>query len=155
MALFGEKKDEKQPGGPARYEEANVSTRAGGVDTILGKGSEFDGKLTFEGQVHIEGKFTGQIHTKDTLIIGQGAKVTAEISAGTVIVNGTVEGNIRATQMVELHQPARVKGSIEAPSLAIDKGVVFEGTCKMENLGQAKPVPAPVTAAAVAAAGKP
>src|SRR5687768_18243793 len=115
MAIFGEKQADK-PGAPARREESNVSVRPGEVHTLLGKGSEFDGKLTFEGQVRIDGKFTGQIHTKDVLVVGEGAKVMAEINAGTVIVNGIVEGNIRATQMVELHQPGRVKGSIETPS---------------------------------------
>lgn len=144
MALFDSKKDDK-PGLPARREEGTVSVRAGEVHTLLGKGSEFDGKLTFEGQVRIDGKFSGQIHTKDTLVIGEGARVTAEISAGTVIVNGWVEGNIKASQMIELHQPGRVKGSLETPSLSVDRGVIFEGSCKMEQLtgGGAKPAAAP------------
>lgn len=131
MALFSEKKDEK-PSVPAR-QEGTVSVRSGDVHTILGKESEFEGKLSFGGQVRIDGKFNGQISTKDTLVVGEGARVTAEISAGTVIVNGSVEGNIKATQAVELHQPGRVKGSIETPSLSIDRGVIFEGSCKMEN----------------------
>jgi cytoskeletal protein CcmA (bactofilin family) len=145
MALF-EKKDDKPGATPARREESTVSVRAGEVHTLLGKGSEFEGKLTFEGQVRIDGKFTGQITTKDTLVIGEGAKVTAEISAGTVIVNGVVEGNIRANQTVELHQPGRVKGSIETPALSMDRGVIFEGTCKMENLGKSGAAPAPAAA---------
>src|SRR5207344_2837583 len=102
-----------------KREEENVVVRGGEVHTLLGKGSEFEGKLTFEGQVRIDGKFSGQIHTKDTLVIGDGAKVNAEINAGTVIVNGTVEGNIRATQVIELHQPARMKGNLEAPALSM------------------------------------
>lgn len=110
--------------------------RAGEVHTLLGKGSEFDGKLTFEGQVRIDGKFSGQINTKDTLVIGDGARVNAEIFAGTVIVNGVVEGNIHATQIIELHQPGRIKGNMETPALSMDRGVIFEGSCKMENLGK-------------------
>jgi len=113
-----------------------VSTRAGEVHTLLGKGSEFEGKLTFEGQVRIDGKFSGQIMTKDTLVIGDGARVNAEIQAGTVIINGMVEGNVRATSIIEVHQPGRVKGNLETPALAMDRGVIFEGTCKMENLGK-------------------
>src|SRR5512132_309394 len=125
MALLSGPKDTKQPGAVMREEEKVVS-RPGEVHTLLGKGSEFEGKLTFEGQVRIDGKFSGQIFTKDVLVIGDGAKVNAEINAGTVIVNGVVEGNIRATGTIELHQPARVKGNIETPSLAMDKGVLFE-----------------------------
>nr|WP_275439088.1 polymer-forming cytoskeletal protein [Archangium violaceum] len=112
-----------------------MATRPGEVHTLLGKGSEFEGKLTFEGQVRIDGKFNGQIFTKDVLVIGDGARVQAEINAGTVIINGTVEGNVRATQLVELHAPARVKGNVETPALTMDRGVIFEGTSKMENLG--------------------
>lgn len=148
MALFsGDKKDAPAGSGAlARKEESNVSTRAGDVHTLLGKGSEFEGKLSFEGQVRIDGKYSGQISTKDVLVIGEGARVNAEISAGTVIINGQVEGNIKATGMVELHPPARVKGSIETPALSMDKGVIFEGQCKMENLtkgGPPAPAPAP------------
>src|SRR5438067_7442980 len=128
MALFGEKQQEVKPGAPARKEETNVSVRAGEVHTLLGKGSEFEGKLTFEGQVRIDGKFSGQIFTKDVLVIGDGAKVNAEINAGTVIVNGAVEGNTKASQIIELHQPGRVKGNLETPSLSVDKGVIFEGS---------------------------
>jgi cytoskeletal protein CcmA (bactofilin family) len=146
MALFSDKKD-APPGAAssARKEESYVSTRAGEVHTLLGKGSEFEGKLSFEGQVRIDGKYSGQISTRDVLVIGEGARVNAEISAGTVIINGQVEGNIKATGMVELHPPAKVKGSIETPALSMDKGVIFEGSCKMENL-QGKGAPPPVPA---------
>lgn len=119
-----------------KREEEIVVSRPGDVHTLLGKGSEFEGKLTFEGQVRIDGKFSGQIFTKDVLVIGDGAKVNAEINAGTVIVNGQVEGNIRAVQMIELHQPARVKGNLETPSLSMEKGVIFEGGLKMEAAGK-------------------
>nr|WP_217911918.1 bactofilin BacM [Myxococcus sp. AM011] len=118
-----------------RREEESVSQRSGEVHTLLGKGSEFEGKLTFEGQVRIDGKFQGQIITKDVLVIGDGAKVQAEIQAGTVIINGQVEGNVKATQIIELKTPGRVKGNLETPSLSMDKGVIFEGTLKMENIG--------------------
>src|SRR3954453_2934535 len=102
-----------------KREEEGLPVRSGDMHTLLGTGSEFEGKLTFEGQVRIDGKFSGQIMTKDTLVIGDGAKVNAEILAGTVIINGVVEGNVRATQHIELHQPARIKGNLEAPSLSM------------------------------------
>jgi cytoskeletal protein CcmA (bactofilin family) len=134
MSLIGK---EKMTMAVLKREEDHVVTRSGELNALLGKGSEFEGKLSFEGQVRIDGKFTGQINTKDTLVIGEGAKVSAEIVAGTVIVNGVVEGNIRATQLIELHQPARFKGNLETPSLSMDRGVIFEGSCKMESLGKA------------------
>lgn len=144
MALLGGNKDTKQPAVAPKREEVMVS-RPGEVHTLLGKGSEFEGKLSFEGQVRIDGKFSGQIFTKDVLVVGDGARVNAEVNAGTVIVHGLVEGNIRATQLVELHQPGKIKGNIETPNLSIDRGVIFEGTCKMESLGKpATPESSPV-----------
>jgi cytoskeletal protein CcmA (bactofilin family) len=104
------------------------------LNALLGRGSEFDGKLTFEGTVRIDGKFTGSIVTKDTLVVGEGAVVSAEIDCGTIIVHGQIVGNVRARASVELHAPARVKGNIETPSLMIDKGVTFDGQTKMEGV---------------------
>jgi cytoskeletal protein CcmA (bactofilin family) len=125
------------------------------LNALLGRGSEFDGKLTFEGTVRIDGKFTGQIHSGDVLVVGEGAKISAEISCGTIIVHGEVNGNIRAKNSVELHHPARVRGNIETPSLMIEKGVLFEGQAKMENLDKAafpaKPSVAPPPPPPVAA----
>lgn len=142
MALLGGKKEEPPSKPLFRREEESVSQRSGEVHTLLGKGSEFEGKLTFEGQVRIDGKFNGQIITKDVLVIGDGAKVQAEIQAGTVIINGQVEGNVKATQIIELKTPGRVKGNLETPSLSMDRGVIFEGSLKMENIGGgAKPPP--------------
>lgn len=143
MALLGKKEEKTNVPLLGRREDESVATRPGEVHTLLGKGSEFEGKLTFEGQVRIDGKFNGQIITKDVLVVGEGARVQAEITAGTVIINGTVEGNVRAAQLIELHAPARVKGSLESPALTMDRGVVFEGTTKMENLSKGGGNPPP------------
>jgi cytoskeletal protein CcmA (bactofilin family) len=111
--------------------------RGGGeVNAVLGRGTEFDGKLTFEGEVRIAGRFNGEIFSKDRLQVDDGARVQAEITAGTVIVYGEIIGNIKATSIVELKANAKVKGNIETPALMIEKGVMFEGSCKMENLGK-------------------
>ena len=129
-------------------EREDLQYRGGGdLNALLGRGSEFEGKLTFEGTVRIDGKFSGEISTNDVLVIGEGAKVQAEINAGSVVVNGEVSGNIRAKTSIELHNPARVKGNLETPQLSIDKGVLFEGTSKMEGFEKQapKPLPAPVS----------
>src|SRR5207253_6351294 len=91
----------------------------GEINTLLGRGSSFEGKLTFEGTVRIDGKITGEIFSDDVLVVGEGAEVKAQISVGTVIVEGTVEGDIKASQLVELRAPARVRGNIETPALVI------------------------------------
>ena len=135
-----------------RDDLTSAPVNTGDLNALLGRGSEFEGKLTFEGTVRIDGKFNGTIVTNDVLVVGEGAKVSAEITAGTVIVHGEITGNVKAKSSVELHHPARMKGNIETPSLMIEKGVLFEGQSKMESLdksGAAKPASAPTPIAAV------
>jgi cytoskeletal protein CcmA (bactofilin family) len=111
------------------------------LNALLGRGSEFDGKLTFEGTVRIDGKFTGTIVTNDVLVVGEGAKIAAEITCGSIVVHGEITGNIKAKVGVELHHPARVKGNVETPVLMVEKGVLFEGQTKMEGIEKATPAP--------------
>jgi cytoskeletal protein CcmA (bactofilin family) len=110
----------------------------GQVHTILGPESSFEGKLSFQGTVRIDGRFSGEVVTQDVLVVGEGAVVKAELDVGSIVINGEVQGNIRARQAVEIHAPGKLKGNVETPKLVIDAGVVFEGSCKMENLGQPK-----------------
>ncbi len=134
-----------------RDDLTSAPVNTGDLNALLGRGSEFEGKLSFEGTVRIDGKFNGTIVTNDVLVVGEGAKVSTEITAGTVIVHGEITGNVKAKTSVELHQPARMKGNIETTSLMIEKGVTFEGQCKMEGAEKSapskpSPAPSPVTA---------
>lgn len=105
------------------------------ITALLGRGTRFEGKLLFDGRVRIDGSFSGSIRSDDTLIIGEGAVVDAEIDVSHVIIRGgTVTGAIRARESIELYVPSRVTASLHAPSVFIDKGVHFEGTCKMAPL---------------------
>ena len=104
----------------------------GEITTLLGRGAAFEGKLTFDGTVRIDGRFKGEVFSDDTLVIGEGAHVEAEIDIGEVIIQGTVVGNIKAKRSIEIHAPGRVKGDLHTPVLQIDKGVMFEGRSFME-----------------------
>jgi len=118
----------------------------GEITTLLGRGASFEGKLTFEGTVRIDGRFKGEVFSDDVLVIGEGALVEAEIDIGEVIIQGTVVGNIKAKRSIEIHAPGRVKGDVHTPSLQVDKGVVFEGRSFMEAAlggGGSKPPTAP------------
>jgi cytoskeletal protein CcmA (bactofilin family) len=108
------------------------------ITTILGKGSNFDGKLTFEGTVRIDGRFSGEIRTDGTLIIGESAEVEANIQAATVIVQGRVRGDVSATESLSIQAPARVQGNLVTPNLMIEKGSFFEGHCAMSQ--QVEPI---------------
>jgi len=107
------------------------------INALLGRGSEFEGKLTFEGTVRIDGRFKGEIFSKDVLVIGEGAEVEAEIKVSRVIVYGNVKGNVYAPEGISMHPPARMFGSVATRSLTIEEGVIFEGTCHMNKSGSA------------------
>jgi cytoskeletal protein CcmA (bactofilin family) len=112
---------------------------AGEITTLLGRGASFEGKLTFEGTVRIDGRFKGEVFSEDILVIGDGAHVEATIDVGEVIIQGTVVGNISAKRSIEIHAPGKVKGDLHTPTLQIDKGVIFEGRSFMEAALQTKP----------------
>jgi cytoskeletal protein CcmA (bactofilin family) len=108
-----------------------VSAAPGGINAFLGEGAEFKGVLTFEGTVRIDGKLDGEIVSRDTLVIGESAEVKAEITVGTLVVSGTVRGNVTASTRIEAHRPARLYGNLRTPALSIEEGVLFEGSCAM------------------------
>ena len=137
MALFV-KEDKTQKSDDAAQATASTSGSAstsanvrGDVQAHLGQGSRVEGKLTFEGSVRIDGQVEGEINAQDTVIIGEGAEVTAQIHANTVVIQGRVNGDITARKRVELKAPATLAGNITTPSLVIHEGVVFEGHCAM------------------------
>jgi len=144
------RRDQEGPEGKGmqqRDARDSAPTTGGDLNALLGKGSEFEGKLAFEGKVRIDGTFTGEIATNDLLMVGEGAKIQAEISCGTIVVEGDIVGNIKATAAVELRRPAKVHGDITTPSLVIEKGVLFEGRSRMDDV-QSNIVPMRPTAEA-------
>src|SRR5262245_60263906 len=133
MALFvKEDKTQKFDDGPTAAPTPTATmTSARDVQAHLGHGSRVEGKLTFEGSVRIDGQVEGEISAQDMVIIGEGAGLTAQISANTVVVQGRITGDITARKRVELKAPAVVSGNISTPSIVIHEGVVFEGHCTM------------------------
>ena len=102
------------------------------LTALLGRGTQFEGKLCFEGRLRIDGHFKGSVKSDGILVIGDDATIEADIDAAHVIIRGgTVEGEITASQSIELHVPAKVTGNLQAPEIFMDKGVEFKGACKI------------------------
>ena len=124
---------------------------AGEITTLLGRGATFEGKLTFEGTVRIDGRFKGEVFSDDVLVIGDGAHVEATIDVGEVIIQGTVVGNISAKRSIEIHAPGKVKGDLHTPYAADRQGCdlrrpLVHGSSHPEQRPNvpAPPKPAPV-----------
>lgn len=105
--------------------------RDGDLTVFFGSSSSLDGLLNFDGQARLDGKFKGQIKGVGTLLVGAEAKVVANIEATAVIVCGDVEGDVIASERIEMRAPGRLKGNITSPLVVMDEGVVFEGNCRM------------------------
>lgn len=96
-------------------------------NSTIGEGSVFEGKFYINGSLRIDGKFEGQIKTDEELVIGENGKVKTNINAKTVIVAGTVIGNISADKEVTLLETAKVAGDITTPVLTVQRGVITKG----------------------------
>ncbi|MEO8180839.1 MAG: polymer-forming cytoskeletal protein [Deltaproteobacteria bacterium] len=100
------------------------------LTALLGRGTRFEGKLTFDGRVRIDGAFVGEVRGPGVLVIGEGAQVQADVVVGALIVKGgTLRGNVQAHDSIELLVPAHVNGNLRAPEISIERGVKFSGEC--------------------------
>ncbi len=99
--------------------------------TVLKEDATFEGKLIFEGNVHVNGKFKGEVYSSGELLVGKTGNVDGTVEIGTIVIHGEVSGSIKASQQIVINSPAVVRGDIAAPSLIIEEGAVFEGNCSM------------------------
>lgn len=114
------------------------------VSSFLDQGTEFEGKLAFQGAVRVNGKFSGEIFSDGILYVGEQGTVNAGIQVDTVIISGEVTGDVTAKSKVELQSSARLRGNIKTEILKIDEGATFEGNCSMrpgEPVRRRSPLP--------------
>lgn len=97
------------------------------ISAIVEEGCAIEGRMSFSGTAKISGQFNGEIFSRDELIITESGYVKADVEVGSIIIKGTFEGNITAHQKVIMLPPAHFRGTVTAPSLRIEEGVVFEG----------------------------
>lgn len=106
--------------------------KEGTLSGFVGSATAFTGEATFKAMMRIDGQLSGRITSSSgTLVIGTNGKVDANIEVAIATIHGTVNGDIIATQRLELGRSAKVNGNIQAPSLIIEQGALFEGSCKM------------------------
>lgn len=106
------------------------------VTTFLGADARIEGTIEFDGTIRIDGEATGRIYgAGGTLIVGEGAVVSAEIRVDSAILMGEVTGTVAAANRIEAHPPSQINGDLQAPVVSIEAGVVFSGTCVMKPVG--------------------
>ena len=116
------------------------------ITVVLQKGCHLEGRLQFEGTARIDGHFKGEIFTPDILVIGDEGQVSGQIEADVVVISGQFDGDIFATQRVEIQAPAVVRGTIQTAILQVEEGAVFDGKTRMlGSLPALRPSPSSVT----------
>jgi cytoskeletal protein CcmA (bactofilin family) len=117
--------------------------------TIIGPDAKFKGELSFEKGVKILGSFEGRISTKGNLVVASEGAIQADVEAGTITVEGEINGNISAEDLVELKNSARLQGDLRCERLIVVDGAHFVGHCDVGSVaaGEAaapKKAPQPV-----------
>ena len=127
---------ETVPDEPARRERGYHAMPDGGTITPR---LVFRGELSGEGDFHILGKFEGEITVSGRVVVGEGALVDANITAATIVIGGTVRGNLSATSRVEILPSGVLTGTLRTGSLAAADGASVKGEVWIERAGQAGP----------------
>lgn len=107
------------------------NTKIGGVDTVLGVGSDLKGQVTVKGTIRIDGKVEGNVSSEEALIIGEKGVVKGNVSAKTIMISGKVTGNASSSKRLEITPTGQLQGDIRAPRLVIAEGVIFKGNVDM------------------------
>src|SRR5262245_10693503 len=103
-----------------------------GFETVLGAGSSMEGSLTTKGNVRLDGDFTGTLDIKGNVLVGETAKITANIDARNISIAGAVRGNVTGNK-VQLLRTGRIWGDITANALTTEEGAFIDGKITMKS----------------------
>ena len=110
----------------------------------LGPSIHFEGKLSGDEDLLVEGRFRGEIQVPEHQVtVGGDGRVEGEVRASAIVVEGEVRGNLTASQQVLVRASGRVHGDIRAPRVALDQGCRFKGAIDMEPGVKATPADLP------------
>jgi cytoskeletal protein CcmA (bactofilin family) len=108
--------------------------KEGTLTGFVGNGTTLTGEASFKGMLRVDGGLSGNVRSQDgTLIVSTNGRVEANVEVAVAQIYGTVKGDITATKRIEMGRTAKVTGNIQTPTLAIEQGAIFEGSCRMEQ----------------------
>jgi len=113
--------------------EKSASTQLSEVGGYIGQGTKVTGKFQFEGTTTIEGEISGEISVHGNLIVGEHATIEGKVVATSVLIRGTVKGDIQVEKRIEIQRPGVLVGDITTPNLVIGDGAIFEGNSFMKK----------------------
>lgn len=111
----------------------------GKLSGFVGHGTSLTGDTSFQMMLRVDGHLTGTVSSDGgTLIVGNNGQLDANVSVGVAQINGTVNGDVTASERIQLGRTARVVGNIATPKLVIEDGAIFEGGCTMLKAREAQ-----------------
>ena len=121
-----------QKGAMTDSESMARDIKEGRLSGFVGSGTTLTGETSFKAMLRVDGHLTGIVSSDaGTLIVGTGGQLDANITVAAAVIHGIVNGDVVATERVELGRTAKVVGNIQTPSLSIEQGAIFEGNCSM------------------------
>lgn len=105
------------------------------VETILGEGAVFEGNISCEGSMKVEGTLKGNVKADHTLVVGPNGSITGDINAGGVIIFGEVNGKIDSGPL-EIKSTGRITGEVLIETLIAEAGSVMRTKCEMKGPAQ-------------------
>lgn len=115
--------------------------KTGELNTILGKSSNFEGNISVEHSLRVDGRVKGDIKSGDTLVVGKEGEVIGNVKVKNLVIGGRVKGTIDAVGKIVLESKSEFRGEMKTSKLVIDEGAIFEGRCSMSeepNIGKNK-----------------
>lgn len=101
------------------------------INSILGENTSFKGVFTIKGPLRIDGNFLGKINSTGKVLIGKNGRAECIIIAKTIIIGGTVKGDVFAEEKVIVLKTGEIIGNIFSHSINMEDGVIFNGKCKI------------------------
>jgi len=109
----------------------NMKNDSKELNTIIGKGSVINGKVSIQNSVRIEGRIIGEVSSTGTVTIGSKGEIEGDIIAVNAVVGGKVKGSMKASEKIILEANSIFVGDMQTAKLTIDEGAMFEGKCCM------------------------
>ena len=101
------------------------------IDSLIGATTRIEGNVFFSGGLRVDGSVRGNVaataEQPGTLVVSEQATIDGEVQAAHVVVNGTINGPVNATESLELQPGSRVKGDVHYKSVEMHQGAVVEG----------------------------
>jgi cytoskeletal protein CcmA (bactofilin family) len=102
------------------------------IETVIGPNAYFRGDIQSDGGARIDGVFEGTVDITGNLVIGEGAKVVADVQANNISISGAIKGDISANK-VEILETGRVWGNLKVNSLLLNEGAFLRGQTTMHG----------------------